>query len=312
MLPRSCNTGKISDAARDFLQSLPPFAERPLPPLDGSRAAWRAFQDMIEERTLPACEAARTAYDATIREFAAGGLRALFITPAGANRDAQPALYLHGGGYTTYSARSSLSASIAVAAALERPLVSIDYPLAPASTCHETVSETAAALAALLKLYPGACLIGESAGGGLALSGVNRLRMRGVAPHRLVLISPWTDLGENGESRRTMAALDPILQYEPGLRASAQAYAPGAMNDPDASPIFADYDKAFPPSLILCGSQEILLSDSVRLHEKLNAAGAETDLKISEGMFHSYPILAPDLPESRLALRLVRSFVNRQ
>ncbi len=310
MALRPDNAGSISKDAQDFLQSLPPFEVRPQPPLDGSAPAWRAFQKLAEERARPACERALLRHHATVAEAGAGPLRTLFISPEGVKEDAIPALYMHGGGYTCYSARSSLFASIPLAVALNRPLISIDYPLAPQSGFADTVPITAAALAALLQRFPGASLIGESAGGGLALSVVNRLAPQRISPRCLVLISPWTDLGDRPDSRKTLAANDPILQYEPGLRVCAEAYARGACDNPVASPLLADYDDLHPPSFILCGSEEILLSDSLDLHEKLTAARAKSLLEVWDGMFHSFPILAAHLPESERAMRSIKAFVD--
>ncbi|GJL96122.1 MAG: hydrolase [Hyphococcus sp.] len=310
MPPNTQETDPISKEAREFLRSLPPFEQRTQPPLDGSVAAWRTLQDLVEDRTSPSCEQAKQRYDPTITEQNAGPLRAIVVTPKVADEDRTPALYLHGGGYTCYSAHSSLFASIPLAAALNRPLISIDYPLAPQSAFSDTVSKTSAAIAELLKQFPAASLVGESAGGGLALSAINSLPEGGLRPRCLVLISPWTDLGNSAESRRTMADSDPILRYEPSLRVSAEAYAPNAFEDPDASPLFAEYDDTYPPTFILCGSRDILLSDSLRLHEKLNVANAKSMLEVYNGMFHSFPILAPDLPESHSAMRSIKAFLD--
>jgi epsilon-lactone hydrolase len=300
----------ISKQAQAFLDALPPFEDRPQLPLNGSADEWRAVQDMVEERMRPACEKARQYHNARITEIGAGPLRALVIAPETVNQTATPAIYLHGGGYTCYSARSSLFASIPLAAAIGRPLVSLDYPLAPFSACHLTVRLTAAAMKDVLQRFSGASLIGESAGGGLALSAVNDLGGQDFQPRSLILISPWTDLANRGESRTAMAEHDPILQYEPGLRVCAQAYAGNRLDSPNASPLFADYDHAYPPCLILCGSCEILLSDSRRLHEKLKTANAESALEVYKGMFHSFPILAPDLPESEYAMRSMKAFLD--
>lgn len=310
MAPNAKHNGSLSTEALKFLQSLPPFEERPRPPLDGSRKAWRAFQNMVEDRTRPACEKSRRHHNVTIAELDAGPLQTLLIAPEGMKQEVTPALYLHGGGYTCFSARSSLFSAIPLAAALKRPLISIDYPLAPQSDYRNTVRMAAAAITDLLLRYRGASLIGDSAGGGLALSAVNRLAREGPHPQCLILISPWTDLGNRAESRRTMASVDPILQYEPDLRVCAEAYAHNAFDNPDASPLLAEYGAPYPPTFIVCGSREILLSDSLRLHKKLAAAKIKSMLEVCNGMFHSFPVLAPELPESQQAVRSVKVFLD--
>lgn len=296
----------ISAEARAFLEQLPAHEDRPLPPQDDDASAWRDFQEMIETRMQPFCDAASEKYDAKISKTAAGPLEALFVSPHSVPDGNTPAIYIHGGGYTGFSAYSSLSATIPLSAELDAPLISVDYPLAPHSTVNETVLVTTNAIASLLEQYPQAPIIGESAGGGLALSAINRLLLRDVRPQCLALISPWTDLGNRGESRETMAAFDPILQYEPGLRRCAELYAGATLDSPDASPVFADYSADFPSTLILCGSREILLSDSLRLHRKLVASGADAVLGVYDGMFHSFPVIAPEIPESSEARKRIR------
>ncbi len=301
----------LSPEARVFLKGLPPFEGRPSAPRDGDVAAWTDFQNMIEQRMQPLCDDAILKHRATISEIETGPLKSLLIRPEGVPQDNEPAVYIHGGGYTGFSAQSSLAASIPLAAALARPLISIDYPLAPHSTYAETIPLATATVSALLKERRIAGLIGESAGGGLALSVVNRLHGRSVTPNCLMLISPWTDLGPNGESRETMATFDPILRYEPELNLNAQLYANNAIDDPAASPVFAEYDAEYPPTLIQCGSREILLSDSLRLYRKLCAVGAQSTLDIAEGMFHSFQVIVPEAPEAQQAMCRASIHISR-
>lgn len=300
----------VSGPARQFLESLPAFEDRPPMPANLDAETWRAYQTMIEDRMAPVCEQTRNAHSVEISVTSAGPLNALLITPSSAPHDKAPVIYVHGGAYTGFSAHSSLAATIPFAVSLKRPLIAIDYPLAPHVQCPETVALSAAAIKAILQCHPQAGLIGESAGGGLALAAINHLMATGPHPGFLVLVSPWTDLAPRGESRETLAAHDPILRYDPALRISAEAYAGDELNRPDASPIFADYSANYPRSLILCGSREILLSDSLRLFEKLTTAGAQTMLSVREGMFHSYPVIAPTLPESAEARTRIKSFID--
>jgi acetyl esterase/lipase len=281
----------------------------PPPPAADDLAGWRRLQSDIEERSRPACEQALGEFAATVEERKYAGLPALWIRPAESLIE-RPALFLHGGGYTGFSARSSLFASLPLAAGLSRPLLAFDYPLAPASTCDATVPATAAALAAALSEYPGAPLVGDSAGGGLALATTLRLLREGQgAPSSLVLISPWTDLGERGDSRLTLRDHDPILAWDPHLAACAASYAPGVADHPDASPVMADYGADFPPTLVLCGSREILLSDAVRLYRKLADAGVRARLDIYEGLHHSFPVITPRAPEARRARAAICRFL---
>ena len=194
-------------------------------------------------------------------------------------------------------------------------MLAVEYRKAPEHPFPVPIDDCVRAYGALLRsgVAPEDVVVaGDSAGGGLALALAQRLRATGTPqPRALVLLSPWTDLGNSGDSHRALADIDPVLAYDPGLRLSAAAYAPGAEDHPDASPLLADYDAGFPPTLIVCGSREILLSDSLRLHRRLRAAGATAEIDVHDGLFHSFTTVAPKSPEAAEARSGIRRFVDR-
>src|SRR5258707_11736310 len=104
----------------------------------------------------------------------------------------------------------------------------------------------------------------DSAGGGLALATLYKLRDEGLAlPAAAVAVSPWTDLALTGSSLKLNAAADPMLNVAI-LPALAKAYLGGA--DPRnhyASPLYGDA-AGLPPTLLHVVSDEILLDDAVR------------------------------------------------
>ena len=102
---------------------------------------------------------------------------------------------------------------------------------------------------------------------------------------QLLLMSPWTDMTCSGESLTGRAGLDPVLTPE-YIRAVREAYAGGLdPAQPLLSPLFADFT-GFPPALVQVGTHEILHSDSVRLAERMSAAGGLCRLEVWEGMWH--------------------------
>ncbi len=296
----------LSPALQEILERLPPHDDRPPPPTANDLEGWRAAQREIEERAAPACgrAIAQTGVRLCTQQFA--GMDTLVIAPPGAH-DAAPAIFIHGGAYTTFSARSSLFASAPLAVALARPIISLDYPLAPHATFHTIVPAVANAITAICAQHKSIAVIGDSAGGGLALAALRTCIQAGASSVRaLALISPWTNLANTGESHHTRAASDPILAYEPGLRVAAEAYAGCDLAHPDASPGLATYDASFPPCFIVCGSNEILLSDALALRDIM--VGAE--MFVARGLFHSFPTIAPHAPESQKALAKIREFLD--
>jgi monoterpene epsilon-lactone hydrolase len=126
---------------------------------------------------------------------------------------------------------------------------------------------------------------GRSAGGNLAVAMLLRARDEGLAfPAALVLLSPEVDLTESGDSFQTNRMIDVVL---PGsLMANNLLYAAGAdLAEPFLSPLFGDL-ASFPPTFIQSGTRDLFLSNAVRLHRRLRAAGAAADLHVFEGMPH--------------------------
>ncbi|MPN15457.1 hypothetical protein SDC9_162791 [bioreactor metagenome] len=80
--------------------------------------------------------------------------------------------------------------------------------------------------------------------------------------------------------------------------------------DPFVSPVFAEY-KDFPPTLFLSGEHEALLSDSLKIVQKLNVAGCEATHIITPEMFHVFALLGPLMPESEKAFKEIKNFIGK-
>lgn len=278
-------------------------------------AGWQAIQADIEERAQPACQRAIDLHQPTLDERSFSGMGATLIHPGGDASNKSPVIFLHGGAYIGFSACSSLFASIPLAVKLQRRLIALDYPLAPASRFDRTVPTTAKAIAAAMGEFGPCSLVGDSAGGGLAVAAVNYLLQRdppnaSALPTALVLVSPWTDLSPNGDSRTTLHEHDPLLDVD-HLGQCAETYAGEDLRNPMASPVYAEYSGSFPPTLIVCGSREILLSDAVRLHQHLDQAGVNSRLLVQDGLHHSFLTVTPNTPEARASKQRIARFLDQ-
>ena len=238
-----------------------------------------------------------------------GGISGLGFAPDEARRGTL--VYLHGGGYSRGSALSHRALVARMSKAFGLKAVSINYRMAPEHPCPAAIEDAVAAIRAVMADEKGPVILsGDSAGGGLALAATLRLRDAGERmPDALYLLSPWTDLSMSGESVRSKADRDPMLNPD-YLGAGGQLYLGGRPgNDPEASPLFADL-KGLPPTLIQVGSDEILLSDSTRLAEKLEAEGVPVDCEIWDGMWHDFQIFSPLIPEADWAIDRARVWVE--
>lgn len=250
--------------------------------------------------------------DVEIRSVEVGAVSADWVDPPGPRRD-RVTLYLHGGGYVIGSSTAYHEFGARLAGALDSRVLLLDYRLAPECPFPAAVDDAVAAYRYLLEesAGPGRVVIaGDSAGGGLTLATLARLRDEGEAlPAAGICFSPWTDLEATGDSHRPGAVDDPLVQVD-GLRQMARLYAEGNLRHPLASPLHADF-RGFPPLHVEVGTREVLLDDARRVVEKARRSGVETSSFEAEGLIHVWPVLMAGAPESAESLERVRAFLDR-
>jgi acetyl esterase/lipase len=153
---------------------------------------------------------------------------------------------------------------------------------------------------------------GDSAGGGLTVALLNRLRDAGeTLPACAWLVSPWTDLTISGSTLATKDSVDPLI-HKAYLEELAAAYVPAAMDrrDPRFSVLYADL-KGLPPMLIQAGSDETLLDDATRFAAAAGAADVSVTLEIWPHMIHAWQLWNARLEPGRRALQSAGAFLRR-
>jgi acetyl esterase/lipase len=226
---------------------------------------------------------------------------------AGGAGEGRVVLYLHGGAFVAESpvAHCSLLARLCRKAAARGFYVA--YRLAPEHPYPAAPDDCLAAYRYLLEQGVAASRIviaGDSAGGGLTAVTAMRIRDLGLpSPAGLVMISPLLDLTFSGKSVRRNDGLDPLFRA-PVADALAPIYVQtGDVRDPYVSPLFGDI-AGLPPALLLVGSSEILLDDSVRFAGRAQQA----ELQVWHDMPHIFPIL-DRLAEAGAAVEEIARFV---
>ncbi|TCR64243.1 acetyl esterase/lipase [Bosea sp. BK604] len=222
-------------------------------------------------------------------------------------------LFLHGGGYCSGSIKSHRGMVSEVGRAAKVRTLALGYRLAPEHPFPAAIEDALAAFDHLLGLGIPAgsiAISGDSAGGGLSLATMLRLRDGGRAlPGCAWLASPWVDLAMTGASMASKAAIDPLIHRE-YLEELAAAYLDGTSAvDPLASPLHADLS-GLPPCLIIVGSAETLLDDAVRIAGRLGAADVSTRVEIWPEMIHAWPLWAKRLTAGRMAIASVGAFLH--
>lgn len=242
----------------------------------------------------------------------AGGVPAEWITTPGID-DRYVHIHLHGGAYFIGSVKTFRDLIARVGRAAGMRSLGIDYRLAPEHPFPAALEDAVCAYRWLLaEGYPpqNIIMVGDSSGGGLALSTLVKLRDEGSPlPAGLVCLSPWTDLALTGDSYKTKAKVDPInkLSY---MKFSGPLYAGDYdLTNPQISPLYADLS-GLPPLLIQVGTEETLLDDSTRLAARAKASGVDVTLEIWEGMVHVFQSNAMILPEARRAIEKIGQFMR--
>ena len=220
-------------------------------------------------------------------------------------------MYFHGGGYFFCGLDTHRPACAYLARTAQARVLSVDYRMAPEHVFPAAVHDAVAWWKELLDqgFNPSEVVFaGDSAGGGLALACMLSAREQGLPlPAAAVLFSPWTDLTCSGETMRTKADVDVMFNPHSLPEAAAQYMAGQPLTHPLASPLFADLH-GLPPLMIHVSEHEILLDDSVRLHERALTQGVRSELHIKPKMPHVWPTMVM-LPEARDTLRQCGEFI---
>ena len=225
------------------------------------------------------------------REIDINGMYSEWVSVNRAHMKKYVILHCHGGGYSTGSSLYARTLTSKLASSTSMDVLCFDYRLAPEHPYPAALEDAMRAWNYLMLLGYGArdvILTGDSAGGNLALALVLKLKEEGrLLPRGLVLMSPWTDLTSSGKSFETKAELDPVLDRE-YIDNMIQAYAGERdVKNPLISPLFGDFT-GFPPTYIQVGENEILLSDSLRLHQALVDANVSVKMEHFPGMWHVF------------------------
>lgn len=277
-----------------------------------SQQAGSASEPTIEQLRVGIERVAeRVASDVHCESVTAGGVKAEWIVPPGADAE-RVLLYFHGGGYVMGSINTHRAMVARMARAARTRALAIDYRLAPEHPFPAAVEDATAAYRWLLAQGSKPSKIafaGDSAGGGLTLATLLALRdAQTPLPACAVPISPWTDAEGTGVSIQTKAAQDPMVR-EADLRRYGKLYGGNTdLKHPLISPLYGDY-RGIPPLLIQVGEAEIILDDSTRVAERAKQAGVQVDLEVWEEMVHVWHIFAKLLPEAQQAIEKLGSYV---
>lgn len=303
----------LSEPVRDSLEESgpPKRIETPL-----SSKAWKNLAASKSQTNSVSLGFLEKLFEVKIEASVISAVNVHRITPLTINplHEKNIFIHLHGGGYLFGAGAAGASEGAVIASVVGMRVVSVDYSLLPEHPYPKALNEVIAVYDALTRDFSPSQIAmgGSSAGAHLALSTCHKLRVLGSPlPGGLFLGTPLADLTLSGDTVTTNEGIDNVIGTFTGFHSELQQlYANGHdLTDPLISPLFGDFSD-FPASFLVSGTRDILLSDTVRVHQRLRRANVTADLIVLEGLPHGAYLRSPNTPEYQSVFRELSNFLD--
>jgi acetyl esterase/lipase len=276
----------LSQAAQAWL-SMPRAASPATYPALDDAEGWRRHVAAGDAMIMQMYLNRRAALPCKITELHEDAALGYEVLPEGLPADDRRVyLDIHGGALIMGAGEVCKAMAVGSASRLGARVIAVDYRMPPDDPFPAGLDDCLAFYRAVLRDHDPSEIIvgGASAGGNLAAALILRARDESLPmPAAAVLGSPEVDLTESGDSFHTNAGID-------GMGTLMQAnllYAAGHdLSHPYVSPLFGDFAKGFPPTLLTAGTRDLFLSNATRMHRALRAAGIHAELHLLEAAAH--------------------------
>lgn len=217
--------------------------------------------------------------------------------------------YIHGGAYFMDFTRPHWKLLEELIKEADVQVIAPAYRLVPFATYREAFELIVPLYREYCETHPDKNLIlmGDSAGGGLALALTEYFKAEGIhMPDRLILLSPWVDVSMENEKIREYESVDPFLKVTP-LRDCAEQWKGGLdVHDWHVSPIYGDL-KGIRNVTVFVGTDGIFYPDITKFFGMLDE-DPSNELIIGEEMNHVYPLFP--IPEAKPAVDKIISTIQ--
>jgi len=244
------------------------------------------------------------------------GIEAKWIfTPENADSD-RVVMHVHGGAFVSTVIDHYLTYGEFMSEKIGCKVVCFQWTWADEAPYPRAMDDTVTAFRALVAqgIDPSrVAFIGDSCGGGLALSAMCALRdSGGPLPACMVGLTPWLDAEQTGDAATSPRGRDPFVSPE-WIRARFKDYAgpDGDLRDPGISPFHAKLT-GLPPMYMAVGGVDTTADDSTRLAERASREGTSVIVDATAEMVHGYIGLGDAFPEATHAMERVALFVRQQ
>ena len=264
---------------------------------------WKARVEEAARATVATLPALREKLGVSVEATTMAGVKAFVVSPKHAHHQGRVLLHLHGGVRVLNPGEAGTREAILMAGLAGFKSISVDYRMPPDFPFPAALDDSVAVYREMLKANEPKSIgiYGTSAGGSLTFTTLLRAKVEGLPmPGAIATGTPTVDLSRTGDSLFTNSLVDNVLGTQDGfIRATALLYANGRdLKDPLLSPIYGDVS-GFPPTILTTGTRDLYLSNTVRMHRKLRAAGVEAILQAWEGQSHAQYLADVDASETK-------------
>lgn len=278
---------------------------------------WRKAADKMDDGIVAGIPAMAARLHLKVEPGTMDGVKIWTVTPdeiAPENRN-RLLIHIHGGCYVLFPGEAGATEAMTMAGLEHFKVVSVDYRMPPDAYFPAAIDDVLTVLKAAEQTTDpkNIGVFGTSAGGALTLEVVLRAKEKGVPlPGALSAGTPMSDATKVGDSFYTNELVDNVLVSRDGFcDAATVVYAKGHdLKDPLISPVYGDMH-GFPPTILSTGTRDLLLSNTVRSHRALRAAGVEAVLEVYEGQSHAQYLFDDRLPETAVAFGEIAMFFDK-
>ncbi|WP_421715112.1 alpha/beta hydrolase fold domain-containing protein [Alteromonas stellipolaris] len=310
----------LPSAASDELKSA--ISEYPMPSVDeiinNTPQSVEQWRELIQKRNgdqKKKIKKMRKQFDVDVSLEKINGVTVRRLTPKTIAPEFKNKVFIdvHGGAYVFFAGLPSIEESLLIAHRVGITVISIDYRMPPHAPFPAALNDVVSVYSSLAAEHDAHNLFigGTSAGAGLVLSAVQTLiETKQSLPLAVYAGTPWADLTKTGDTLYTNEGIDRILlTYQGFLAASAKLYAGSeSLTHPSISSLYGNFD-GFPPTLLVSGTRDMFLSDTVRVNRKLRNANVRTQLEVFEGLSHADYVVAYETPESLSVYQELKQFL---
>lgn len=281
-----------SEHLRESIAATPTPEPAAAPMLPGDEVALTAFVEQADAMTIEMVRNLREQLPVTVTEDVIEGVDVHRVAPVelDSRHDHHVFVYVHWGAFVLNGGEASLVEPIIIAHRTGMQVLSVDYRMPPSDPAPAGTDDVMTVYREVLEEHSGrsVALGGSSGGANMCMVTVQHAIRDGVeVPGALYLGTPGADMTETGDSVFINEGVDrTLVSYRHYVNAVRLYAGDLALGDPLISPIYGDFS-GFPPTFLVTGTRDILLSATARTHVKIREAGSVADLLVYEGIAHA-------------------------